>query len=98
MVGEHLDDVGRPGEDRARADEDPHRSGGDEAVDEVLREAPVDLRRMPGRTLPRVAAREVDVGVETVPWETWPGRPKRGPKSSPRGRLRSPMPIRGASR
>jgi hypothetical protein len=45
MLGDHLDDAGRPGQARAGAHEHVGRTGADEAVDEVLRESPIDVGR-----------------------------------------------------
>jgi hypothetical protein len=66
VVREPLHDARRAGEREARAHEDPLRAGGDEAVDEVLRELDVDLGRPPRRPLGAVAARVVDVDVEPI--------------------------------
>src|SRR6266498_1125604 len=58
------DDSGRSAEPRRIADEDVLRAGGDESVEEVLREMVIDLRRRGRRTQSAVAAREVGVDVE----------------------------------
>src|SRR5687767_8980559 len=66
VVGEGLDDPRRPGEAAVRSHEDLHRAGGDEAVDELLRQLDVHLHRASGRPLPAVTTRVVEVGVEAV--------------------------------
>ena len=63
VVGPVLDDRGRTPQSEAAVDEDVLRAGGDEAVDEVLRERPIDLVQ-PGRgAQASVLARVVDVNV-----------------------------------
>src|SRR5918995_591940 len=57
MVPKNLDDLARTAEPRVRANVDGHGPGGDEAVDEVLAEAPVDLGSTLGRTLATAASR-----------------------------------------
>ena len=67
MVGrKHLDDRGRPAQAGVRPDEDLRRAGRDEAVDQVLRERPVDLTRNCRRALAPIAPWVVDVDVEPV--------------------------------
>jgi hypothetical protein len=66
VVPEDLDDPGRPGQARIRANEDADGSGGDEEVDERLGKSPVYLPSAERRTLAAVAARIVDVDVEPV--------------------------------
>ncbi len=67
MVGrQHLDDRRRAAQAGVRPDEDLRRAGGDEAVDQVLRERPVDLTRKPRRELAPIAPWVVDVDVEPV--------------------------------
>ena len=63
---QHLHDSPRAAQAGVRSDEDSNRTCTDEAVDEVLRERPVDLRRRVRRPLTPVAARVVDVDVEPV--------------------------------
>ena len=66
VAWEHLHHTGRPAEPGVRPDEDPHGSGTDEPIDEVLRERPRDLHRRVGRPLASVSAWVVDVDVEPV--------------------------------
>ena len=66
MVPENTDDPARAGEPRVRPDLDDHGTRAHEAVDEVLREAPVDLSDAARRALPAVPARVVHVHVEPV--------------------------------
>ena len=80
-----------------RPDEDLDRAGADEAVDEILRQA--GGRSAPGesrRPLAAVEARVVEVGVEPVLVRDVPGQAVADAEVAARGRLRSPMPIRGA--
>ena len=63
---EHLDDSGRALEPDPRADEHPLGARRDEAIDQILRQATIDLARLPRRALAAVAARVVDVHVEPV--------------------------------
>src|SRR5688500_17746708 len=60
------DDPGRAGEPSPRADENHLGPGLQEAVDEVLRERPVDLAWRAGFPLAAVPARVIDVDVEPV--------------------------------
>ncbi len=64
--GQHFDDRRRPCQPGVRSHEHVRRAGGDEPVDQVLREPPVDLPRADGRALAAVEARVVDVCVEAV--------------------------------
>ena len=66
VVRSLADDPGRAGEPGPRADEDHLGPRLQEAVDEVLRERPVDLARRGGFPLAAVPARVVDVDVEPV--------------------------------
>jgi len=66
VVDERPDDRLRAPQAERRADEGDLRAGTHEAVDEVLRPAPVDLPRADGGAQQAVAPRVVDVGVEPV--------------------------------
>src|SRR4051812_6376191 len=66
VVDERHDDVPRALQVQVRADEDLHRPGGDEAVDEVLRERAIGLRGLDRAPLGAVLARVEDVRVEPV--------------------------------
>jgi hypothetical protein len=63
---ERLDHLLRPGEPGARADEDELGAGGDEPVDEILGEDPVDLGDLRGAELEEVPPRVEDVDVDPV--------------------------------
>ena len=63
---EPLDDLLRPGELGAGADEDELGAGGDEAVDEVLGQGAIDLGDPRGGELPQVEPRVEDVDVDAV--------------------------------
>jgi hypothetical protein len=66
VVRVHLDDVGRTPEIRVWADEDEDGTGPDKPVDQVLRQAPVDLSGDLGWTLAPVQAWVIDIHVEPV--------------------------------
>ena len=66
MAAEHLDDLRRPAQPGRGADVDADRTGADEAVDEVLGEAAVDLVGTFRRTAAPVAPGVVHVDVEPV--------------------------------
>jgi hypothetical protein len=66
VLGKHLDHAPRPAQAGVRADEDEGGPGGHEAVDEILGQSAVDLRRLRGRPLEPILARVVDVHVEAV--------------------------------
>ena len=96
VARQHLDDGRWPAQARVRADEDIRGAGGDEPVEQVLRERAVDLARARGWPLAPVLARVVDVGVEAVLVRCVARRPELGAELPPSGRDRSPMPNRGA--
>ena len=66
VVHERPDDPPRAAQAGVRADVDGHRAGADEALQQIRGEAAVDLRDARGLERPAVAARVVDVGVESV--------------------------------
>jgi len=66
VVPKNLDDLARPTEPRVRANVDGLGAGRNEAIDEILAEATVDLGSDLGRTLAAVEARVVDVDVKAV--------------------------------
>ncbi len=66
VVPQHAHDAPRAGEPGVGADVDELHTRGDEAVDEILREAPVDLRDERRRPLLAVAPGVVDVDVASV--------------------------------
>src|SRR4051794_36834910 len=66
VVHERYDSFARPRQAQVRADVDHARARGEEAVEQVLRERLVDLRRLVRAPLEPVQARVVDVGVEPV--------------------------------
>jgi hypothetical protein len=76
VVREHFDNPGWTGETGARSDEDTLDAGSDEPIDEILREAAVDLVGTLRRAFALVAARVVDVDIEAVLMRGVP-RPER---------------------
>ena len=66
MAREGCDDRCRSAQRQARAEPHTHGAGRDEAVDEPLRAAEVDLAGTHGRPLAAVSTRVVDVDVEPV--------------------------------
>jgi hypothetical protein len=66
VVREGLHDVRRPGKSRVGANEDEPRPRGDKTIHQVLRKTAIDLSRPPWFAFAAVAARIVDVDVQTV--------------------------------
>ena len=66
VMDERYDDRARAAQVQVRPDEELDRAGRAKAIDEVLRQRAIDLRRAQRRERRAVAARVHDVGVEAV--------------------------------
>jgi hypothetical protein len=66
VIREGLHDLRRPGKSRVWANEDELRPCGDKAIHQILRKRAIDLSRPPRFAFAAVAARVVDVDVQTV--------------------------------